>query len=84
MQVLLEYVRTLLGNELPVLERVQSLMLEIIFMKKLFPMLLVLIQYYSLSDNFHLAEALLKLGTQGQSKYIIGIFPKNNYFLTLL
>jgi len=74
MQVLLEYVRTLLGNELPVLERVQSLMLEIIFMKKLFPMLLVLIQYYSLSDNFHLAEALLNLGTQGQSKYIIGFF----------
>jgi len=77
--ILLEYVRTLLENDVPVLEKVQIMILKIMFMRKLYPMLLILIQFYSLADNSHLAEALLKLGTKNKSTF--NLASSDNPFL---
>ena len=66
--VLLEFLRSVLENQIPLQPAQQTMLIKFVFKAKQYAMLHQLLQFYVLNDSLELARVLISLGSKGGNK----------------
>ena len=66
--ILLEFLRSVLENQIPLQPAQQTMLIKFVFKAKEYAMLHQLLQFYVLNDSLELARVLISLGSQGVTK----------------
>mmetsp|Transcript_45939 Transcript_45939/g.60892 ORF Transcript_45939/g.60892 Transcript_45939/m.60892 type:complete len:91 (+) Transcript_45939:2121-2393(+) len=65
MTILLEFLRSVLENQIPLQPAQQTMLIKFVFRSKQYAMLHQLLQFYVLNDSLELARVLVSLGSCG-------------------
>ena len=66
--ILLEFLRSVLENQIPLQPAQQTMLIKFVFKAKQYAMLHQLLQFYVLNDSLELARVLITLGSRGVTK----------------